>query len=185
MMGRGGPGGRMTRAGRGGLLRCGRGRRRDEEEEEEEDRTGGTQEFSPSPTFHSGLQRIVSDTRVNACTCTHRGTHATTRAHTATSVRERAHVHTRTYVPPCIHGPTLVRAARVARTHTRSRGIEKHTRALRAYTTPLVSSWTTQSAHVRAQGPAHPYTRGRTSRICVRLHMRAHIHVDAHACTHR
>lgn len=174
----------MTRAGRGGLLRCGWGRRRDEEEEEEEDRTGGTQEFSPSPTFHSGLQRIVSDTRVNACTCTHRGTHATTTTHIQPSVRERARTHTRTYVPRAyvdLHS----RAARVARTHTRSRGIEKHTRALRAYTTPLVSSWTTQSAHVRAQGPAHPYTRGRTSRICVRLHMRAHIHVDAHAYTHR
>lgn len=173
----------MTRAGRGGLLRCGWGRRRDEEEEEE-DRTGGTQEFSPSPTFHSGLQRIVSDTRVNACTCTHRGTHATTtRAHTAERARARARTHVR-YVPRAymdLHSC----AARVARTHTRSRGIEKHTRALRAYTTPLVSSWTTKSAYVRAQGPAHPYTRGRTSRICVRLHMRAHIHVDAHACTHR
>lgn len=43
-------------------------------------RTGGTQEFSPSPTFHPGLQRIVSDTRAH--------THTNTRIHTR--VRARA-----------------------------------------------------------------------------------------------
>lgn len=122
----------MTRAGRGGLLRCGWGRRRDEEEEEEEDRTGGTQEFSPSPTFHSGLQRIVSDTRVNACTCTHRGTHATT-THIQPSVRERARArtHVRTYP---MHTWTYTRARHGWRAPTHVHAGSRSTHVLSALT---------------------------------------------------
>jgi len=48
----------VTQRGKEGYCTDGR-----DERGKEGNRTGGTQEFSPSPSFHPGLQRIVSDTR--------------------------------------------------------------------------------------------------------------------------
>lgn len=163
----------MTRAGRGGLLRCGWGRRRDEEEEE--DRTGGTQEFSPFPTFHSGLQRIVSDTRVNACTCTHRGTHATTTPHIQPSVRERARAHAHTYVrTPCIHGPTLVRGTGGAHPHTFTRDREAHTCSPRLHHTPRILVDHAERPCTRTGASASIHTWSNVAHMCALTHESAY-----------
>lgn len=162
----------MTRAGRGGLLRCGWGRRRDEEEEEE-DRTGGTQEFSPSPTFHSGLQRIVSDTRVNACTCTHRGTHATT-THIQPSVRASPRTHTRTYVPRAYMDLHSCAYTGGAHPHTFTRDREAHTCSPRVHHTPRILVDHAERPCTRTGASASIHTWSNVAHMCALTHESAY-----------
>lgn len=161
----------MTRAGRGGLLRCGWGRRRDEEEEEE-DRTGGTQEFSPSPTFHSGLQRIVSDTRVNACTCTHRGTHATRRTYSRACANARTH--TRTYVPRAYMDLHFVRGTGGAHPHTFARDREAHTCSPRVHHTPRILVDHAERPCTRTGASASIHTWSNVAHMCALTHESAY-----------
>lgn len=133
----------------------------------ERDRTGGTQEFSPSPTFHPGLQRIVSDTRAR--------THTNTRTHAHTFTRER------------------VQACSTRTVHSRIRSkIEKrssHTSTLAyAHHTPRVSSWTAQHAHAHTRAhtlesePNHTWPDGMDT--CTHLQTHARIHLYTHTYTH-
>lgn len=126
------------------------------------DRTGGTQEFSPSPTFHPGLQRIVSDTRANIHVLTrmHRArTHTSTRstggAHSYARARSRSavHVHTRARPPH----PSCILVDHAARSHTRATG------------TPVTAH--TWSSLARTYARAHTYTH-----MCTRC--------ITHTCTH-
>lgn len=136
----------------------------------ERDRTGGTQEFSPSPTFHPGLQRIVSDTRAR--------THTNTRIHARTRTRSRA---------------SAFRLVAHGRVHSRIRSkIEKrssHTNTLAyAHHTPRVSSWTAQHAHAHTRAHTRSSqnrtTRGQTGWIHAHIYKRTHVYTYTRIHTH-